>query len=138
MVCANASIASAAAVSIDDAIGIGGCEPSQSGTFVAMSRTVLANVRTCTSTICRVSFACCRRSSAFAHDDRPGCRCSDWAALSTSASAAVANRPCSRAVRSQSAAMLDVQGLVMPPAMVPSTSTSPSPNEDTDRVASPT
>ena len=39
---------------------------------VAMSRTVLASVRTCTSTICRVSLACCSRSSALAQDDAAG------------------------------------------------------------------
>ena len=56
---------------------------------------------TCTSTICRVSLACCSRSSAFSQDARPGCSFIDCVALSTSDSAAVANRPCSRAVRSQ-------------------------------------
>ena len=64
--------------SIADAIGIGGCEPSRVGSLVAMSRSVLASVRTCTSTICRVSLVCCSRSSELVQDDRPGCICSDW------------------------------------------------------------
>jgi len=103
-----------------------------------MSRMVLDSVRTCTSTICRVSLACCSRPSAVAQDALPGCSSNDCAARSTSDSAAVEARPCSRASRSQPVACSIRHGRLIPSAMADSTSTMPSPKSTTDLVAAET
>ena len=104
-----------AAVSIADAIGIGGCRAVPVGILVAMSRTVRASVRPAPrrSAGCRWPAAAGPARSVPGRPTRMQLSSTGWP-VPRRTRPPPANRPCSRAVRSQPAACSIGQGALIP------------------------